>query len=310
MLSTIGTTRRTGRARTATFVVGTLCSASALVVGAGAAAAASAPRAALPTPRKDPKAAALVPAAIRKAGVVSFAADATYAPDEFVAANGKTIIGMDVDLGNALAAVLGLKAHFVNATFDTIIPGLVDGRFDVGLSSFTVTAAREKQVNFVSYYQAGEGFYVKSSSPANVTDLATLCGKTVAVETGTTEQADAQRDVALCKKAGKKPDTVLPFNTQDEANLAVASGRAQAGFADSQVAAYIVHQSHGTFKLSGKPFGVAPYGIAFPKSSTLDKATLVALQDLKRSGLYMKILEKWGIANGALAHFAINPKVS
>ncbi len=226
-----------------------------------------------------------------------------------MAADGHTIIGMDVDLGKALAAVMGLKPRFVNATFDTIIPGLVDGRFDVGLSSFTITAAREKQVNFVSYYQAGEGFYVKAHGGPALSGLASLCGKSVAVETGTTEQTDARHQVAACKKTGKKPDTVLSFNTQDEANSAVASGRAQLGFADSQVAAYIVLQSHGLFKLSGHPFEVAPYGIAFPKSSSLDKATLVALKDLMAKGIYAKILAKWGIANGAIHNPVINPKV-
>lgn len=242
--------------------------------------------------------------------MVSFAADATYAPDEFVAANGKTIIGMDVDLGDALATVMGLRAHFVDATFDTIIPGLVDGRFDVGLSSFTVTAAREKQVNFVSYYQAGEGFYVKSSGGPTLSGLSSLCGMKVAVESGTTEQSDAQAEIAKCKARHKTPDTVLPFNTQDEANLAVSSGRANVGFADSQVAAYIVLTSHGVFKNTGHPFEVAPYGIAFPKSSTLDKATLVALKDLMSDGIYGKILAKWGIQNGAISHPVINPAVS
>lgn len=290
---------------------GAVLSAVGLAFATSPVGAAVAPKAApIPTPKKNAKAAALVPAAIRKAGSVTFAADATYAPDEFVAADGHTIIGMDVDLGKALAAVMGLKPRFVNATFDTIIPGLVDGRFDVGLSSFTITAAREKQVNFVSYYQAGEGFYVKAHGGPALAGLSSLCGKTVAVETGTTEQTDAQHQVAACKKAGKKPDTVLSFNTQDEANSAVASGRAELGFADSQVAAYIVLQSHGLFKLSGHPFEVAPYGIAFPKSSSLDKASLVALKDLMASGIYAKILAKWGIANGAIHNPVIDPKVS
>lgn len=304
-----GAGRHGGGARPVAIAVGAALASGVLALTSGAAGAASVAHAGIPTPKKDPKAAALVPAALKKSGTLTVAADATYAPDEFVAANGTTMIGMDVDLSNALAAVMGLKAHFVNATFDTIIPGLLDGRYAMGNSSFTVTAAREKQVNFVSYYKAGEGFYVKASSPANVTTLASLCGKTVAVETGTTEQSDAQSQVKACKTAHKKPDTVLSFNTQDEANLAVSSGRAQAGFADSQVAAYIVHQSHGTFKLSGKPFGVAPYGIAFPKSSSLDKATLVALRDLMKDGIYAKILNKWGIANGAIAQPAINPSV-
>ncbi|MCU1495644.1 MAG: extracellular solute-binding protein family 3 [Acidimicrobiaceae bacterium] len=275
--------------------------------GAGAVASASgvARAAAIPLPPKSAAVAALVPAAIAKKGSVQVAMDATYAPDEFVAANGKTILGMDADLNAALGAVMGIKWNALNATFDTIIPGLQSGKFNVGNSSFTVTPAREKVVNFVTYFQAGEGFYVKSSSSLKLNGLTSLCGLAVSVETGTVEQSDAQSAVGLCKKAGKKADSVLSFSTQSEANLAVSSGRAQLGFADSQVAGYIVQQSKGLFKLDGSAFAVAPYGIAFPKSSTLDKATLAAVKVLMKDGIYSKILAKWGVQSGAIANPAI-----
>ena len=247
--------------------------------------------------------AALVPASIKKKGFVSAAMDATYPPDEFVAANGTTIIGMDADFNVALGAVMGVPWKGVNTTFGTIIAGLQANRFDVGNSSFTVTAAREKQVNFVTYFQAGEGYYVSKSSMLKLSgSLMSLCGRTVSVEIGTTEQTDAQSAVSLCKKAKQKPDTVLSYSTQVEANLAVSSGRAQIGFADSQVAGYIVQQSKGQFKLDGPAFGVAPYGFAFEKSSTLDKATLAAIKILMKDGIYTKILDKWGVQAGAITN--------
>lgn len=277
--------------------------AAALAVGtgAGSVAYASAPRAAaIPTPPKDPAVAALVPASVRKRGSVKVAMDATYAPDEFVAANGKTIVGMDADLNVAIGAVMGVKWVATNATFDTIIPGLTSGKFDVGNSSFTITAARAKVVNFVSYFKAGEAYYVKSSSSLKLHGLSSLCGLTVSVESGTTEQTDAESANTSCKKAGKKGVTVLSFADQNSANLAVSSGRAQLGFADSQVAGYIVEQSHGQFKLDGPAFSVAPYGIAFPKGSGLDKATLGAIKVLMKDGVYAKILAKWGVSSGAI----------
>ncbi len=261
---------------------------------------------AVPTPPKDPAVAALVPASIRAKGSVTSAMDATYPPDEFVAANGTTIVGMDADFSVALGAVMGVKWVDVDATFDTIIAGLEAGKFDVGNSSFTVTTAREKQVNFVTYFQAGEGYYVLKSSTLKLDNgLMSLCGRTVAVETGTTEQSDAQSAVGLCKKADKKPGAVLAFSTQNEANLAISSGRAQVGFADSQVAGYIVQLAKGQFKLDGPAFGVAPYGFAFPKSSKLDLATLAAVRVLVKDGIYAKILDKWGVQAGAIARPAI-----
>ena len=93
--------------------------------------------------------------------------------------------------------------------------------------------------------------------------------------------------------------------TQTEANLAVSDDRAQIGFADSQVAGYIVEQSKGHFKLDGAAFEVAPYGFAFPKSSTLDKATLAAVKVLMKDGIYRKILDKWGVQAGAITNPAI-----
>lgn len=259
----------------------------------------------------DSSAAGLVPAKIKAKGTVIVAADATYAPNEFVGPDGHTVVGMDADLAKAIFPLLGLKANVVNATFATIIPGLSSGKYDVGMSSFTDTKAREKQVNFVDYFQAGTSFFEQSSGGPKVTNLASICGLKVSVEAGTTELADATGQKAKCTKAGKTPDTVLTFPTQAEANLALHSGRAQVSMADSPVAAYQVKQSSGAFKLVGQAYGVAPYGIAVPKQDgTLDKAILAALKDLVKNGQYASILKKWGVQSGADAHPALNGATS
>jgi polar amino acid transport system substrate-binding protein len=151
------------------------------------------------TPAKlDPAAAALLPSSTKSAGTLKVAADASYAPDEFIASNGKTVIGMDADLAKALGTVLGLKVTVTNVTFDAIIPALQNGRYDLGMSSFTDTADREKQVNFVTYFSAGTSFYVKAVGGPNIQTLADLCGHTVAVEAGTTEETDANAQKAKC----------------------------------------------------------------------------------------------------------------
>jgi polar amino acid transport system substrate-binding protein len=242
----------------------------------------------------------LVPSAIKSKGTITVAADASYAPNEFIGSDGHTVVGMDADLSKALAAVMGLKANVVNATFDTIIPGLAAGKYDMGASSFTDTKAREKVVNFVDYFDAGTSFFTKASGGASVTGLADLCGKTVSVESGTTEEMDAQGQSKKCTSAGKPKVTVLVFPTQTAANLALSSGRAQISMADSPVAAYQVKQSHGTFKLVGQTYGTAPYGLALPKASGLAPAVLAALKVLEKNGTYMSILTKWGIQSGAL----------
>jgi polar amino acid transport system substrate-binding protein len=241
----------------------------------------------------------MVPAAVKSKGTLTVAADASYAPNEFIGPDGHSVIGMDADLAKALAAVMGLKANIVNATFDTIIPGLSAGKYDLGASSFTDTKAREKSVDFVDYFIAGESFYTKASGGASINTINDVCGKTVAVEKGTTEETDAAAQGKKCKAAGKSGVTVLSFSDQNAANLALNSGRAQLGFADSPVAAYQVKQSSGQFKLVGAAYANAPYGLAVPKNG-LAKALLAAVQALMKNGTYSQILSKWGLTSGAI----------
>jgi polar amino acid transport system substrate-binding protein len=249
----------------------------------------------------DPAVVAKVPAAIKSKGTLTVAADATYAPNEFIGPDGKTVIGMDADLVKALGAVMGLKVNIVNATFDAIIPGLAAGKYDLGASSFTDTKAREKTVDFVDYFTAGESFYTKAQGGTSVAGLAGLCGHTVAVETGTTEESDATAQSAKCKKAGKPGVSVLHFSDQNGANLALSGGRAQLGFVDSPVAAYQVKKSHGQFKPVGASIANAPYGLAIPKSSGLVKPVLAALEVLMKNGQYASILAHWGVQAGAIS---------
>ena len=247
----------------------------------------------------NPAVAKLVPSALKSKGTLTVAADASYAPDEFIGSDGHTVVGMDADLSKALAAEMGLKANVVNATFATIIPGLAAGRYDMGASSFSDTLAREKTVDFVDYAHVGESFYTKAAGGASIGSIADICGKTVSVESGTTEEADAKTQSSKCTKTGKPAVTVLVFNTQTEANLAVSSGRAALGFADTPVADYQVKQSSGEFKIVGAPYATGPYGLAIPKNG-LDKAVLAALQAVVKNGTYASILAKWGLSGIAI----------
>jgi polar amino acid transport system substrate-binding protein len=236
-----------------------------------------------------------VPSALKSKGTLTVAADASYAPDEYFAPDGHTVIGMDADLSKALAAAMGLKANIVNATFDSIIPGLAAGKFDLGASSFSDTKEREKTVDFVDYASVGESFYTKGQGGTTITSIADICGKTVSVEKGTTEEADAGTQSAKCKKEGKPAVTILSFPDQNGANLAVASGRAQLGFADEPVAVYQVTKTNGQFKLTGAAYATGPYGLAIPKSSGLAPAVLAAMKMLVQNGQYAAIIKKWGL---------------
>jgi polar amino acid transport system substrate-binding protein len=238
--------------------------------------------------------------------VLTVAADATYPPNEFIGSNGHTVVGMDPDLGHALGKVMGVKFNFVNASFDTIIPGLQSGKYDLGMSSFTDTKAREKVVEFVTYFSAGTSFYVKAKGGPAIGSLADLCGHSVAVERGTIQASDAAAQSGTCTKAGKPSVRVQVYPDQNSANLALSSGRAQIGMADSPVAAYIVKKSSGQFRLTGKAYNTAPYGIAIPKGSGLAVPIQAALKKLIANGTYKAILTKWGIQAGGITQPRIN----
>lgn len=251
-------------------------------------------------------AAAKVPAGIKSAGVVKVASDAEYAPNEFFDTDNKTIIGMDVDLGKAIGDELGVKFEFTNVVFDSILPNL-GSRYDVGISSFTDSKEREQTVDMVDYFSAGTSFFASSDSSLDPASVADLCGKTVAVEKGTTQLADLTAQKKKCKL------TILAFPDQNGANLALSSGRAEASMADSPVAAYAVKKSNGQLKLVGKAYGTAPYGIAVPKDAAhagLAEAISMALQDLSDNGTYLKILQKWGVESGAVKSFGLNGALS
>jgi polar amino acid transport system substrate-binding protein len=244
---------------------------------------------------KDPKIAAEVPKSIASKGTLTVAADATYPPNEFIAPDGHTVIGMDADLAKALAQAMGLKADVKNVTFDAIIPGLAANKYDLGMSSFTVTKEREKTVDFVSYAIAGTSFFVKAQGGPNIQSLADLCGHSVAAERGTTQEADATAQDKKCKAAGKPGVTVQVFPDQNAVNLALSSGRAEVDMSDSPPAAYAVEQSNGQFKLTGTQYGVAAYGIAMPKGNGLAKPVLDALKKVMADGTYTRIFTYWDL---------------
>jgi len=253
---------------------------------------------------KDDAIASAAANAVQQSGQLTVASDATYPPMEFFAAdNDTTVIGADADISKALGQIMGLTANVQNTPFDSILPGLTAGKYDLGISSFTDTLDRQKTNDFVTYAQAGTTFYASVSSNLAPTSLADLCDHSVAVEKGTTQQEDADAQGQKCQV------DVQAYPDQNGANLAISSGRAELGMADSPVAAYIVEQSNGQFKL-GEAYGVAPYGIAMKKGSPLAQPLLDAVTALYADGTMQKIFDYWQLKDAAISSPQINGATS
>lgn len=253
-----------------------------------------------PAVTKDDALAAQVPAPVSADGKLVFGTDASYPPNEFTDTDGTTIIGLDVDLGTAIAQKLGLTAEFQNSQFSGIIPGIEGARYELGMSSFTINPERVETVDMVSYFSAGTSLAVKAGNPDGISADA-LCGKAVGVQAGTVQVEDVAARSAACTAAGQPAIAVTELQQQTDVTLALTSNRIVAMLADSPVVAYAVTTTDGALEALGAPYDTAPYGIALAKNQgTFATAVQGAVQALIDDGSYAAILEKWNVANGAI----------
>lgn len=252
---------------------------------------------------KDDAAAALLPEDIAASGTLTVGTDPTYPPNEFKDEAGNPV-GWGVELASAVAAKLGLAPEFQVAKFDNIIPSVTGGKADIGMSSFTDTAEREKQVDFVNYYTAGIQW---ASRAGEEVDPNNACGLKVAVQATTYEDTDeVPAKSEACVAAGKEPIEKLKFDSQADATNAVVLGQADAMSADSPVTLYAIEQTEGKLQPAGETFDVAPYGVVVAKDSELGKAIQAALQSMVDDGSYAAILDNWGVAAGGIDEITIN----
>ena len=155
-------------------------------------------------PAKDEALAAMVPADIAADGVLTIGTDASYAPGEFIDADGTTVVGFTADLMDALGAVLGLDAQMNNAPFDSLVEGVKTGKYELGASSFTINAERQQQVDMPSYFNAGTSWAVAKGNPLGITpDEA--CGRRVAVQKATVQVPDIRPARRPAPRRARRP---------------------------------------------------------------------------------------------------------
>ncbi|MDN3297010.1 ABC transporter substrate-binding protein [Streptomyces ficellus] len=261
-----------------------------------------------------------LPQDIRDKGVIKVGSDIAYAPVEFKDKDGKTV-GIDPDLADAMSRQLGVRFEFENATFDTLITGLRAKRYDIAMSAMTDTKDRQlgidsetkkkvgEGVDFVDYFNAGVSIYTKKGADQGIKGWADLCGKKIVVQRGTVSEDLAKAESAKCVKAKKGKITIEAFDNDQQAQTRLRAGGAHAGSSDYPVAAYTVKTSGGgkDFQLVGQQVEAAPYGIAIAKGNTqLRDAIKAAMDAIIANGDYKKVLDKWGVAAGAVTEAKIN----
>ena len=257
--------------------------------------------------KKVDEIAALLPKAVADKGTLTVGASTDYAPAEFRADDLKTAIGYDVDLSKALGKVLGLDAEVVDGEFASLLPG-IGTKYDVGISSFTVTPERTASYNMISYITVGSSYAVKTGNPEkfNPDDV---CGTSIAVQTGTFQDDELAKISKACTDGGKKAVDILQYGRQSDATTNVVGGKAVAFYADSTVASYASALTNGQMEVVGGIRDAAPQGIVVQQSDkAMTEAVQKAMQHLMADGTWGKILDSWGIkGDAALKTAELNP---
>ncbi len=257
-----------------------------------------------------PEIEALVPDAVKDRGILRVGADTSYAPGEFLASDGHTPIGYDVDLSVALAHLMGLTgAETTTSDLPAIVPAL-GTKYDIGASSYTITPEREEQANLVSYVSVGSKYAVRAGNPTGF-DPADPCGATLGVQNGTTQYDIVQRLAQDCLDQGKATLTIMPLDLQTDVSTKVIGGQYDATVADTTVLAYTIQQANGALEFVGDEFDPTPQGIAVAKDDEqLATAVQAGLQYLMDTGDLKAILSAYGAQDVALTTSEINPDVT
>jgi polar amino acid transport system substrate-binding protein len=263
--------------------------------------------------KTDEALAARLPAKIKSAGTIIIGSDTAYAPWEYISEkDGQTPEGIDVDIANAIGKKLGVKIDFQTSAFDAILPAL-GTKFDMGISAFTISNERMKVVNFVSYFDSGSLWAVKSGNPTKF-DPADYCGRKIAIQSGSWHEGIITEASKACVAAGKGELEVLPFATQTEALTRVAAGGADATVSGSSTLGYAAKQSNGALETIMPPSGPfaerGPNGIAVVKSD-MELTQLVAdtVNQLIADGTYQALFDHWGVGMEVVKKAEVNPVV-
>lgn len=209
------------------------------------------------------------------------ATNAEFPPYEYK--EGDKFLGIDVEIGQAIAEELGMELEIEDIAFDSIIAEVNSGKADMGMAGMTVTDERKKNVDFSNTYATSAQVIIVAEDSAIVTPK-DLEGKTIGVQLGTTGDIYA---------ADIKDATIERYNKGADAVLALTQGKIDAVIIDRQPAQVFVEKNKG-IKLVDEEFTVEDYAIAFKKGNTelLNKVN-DALGKLKDSGKLQEIIDKY-----------------
>lgn len=218
--------------------------------------------------------------------VLKIGMDATYKPFEFRDEQNK-IVGFDADLMAAIAEEIGMKLEMVDTAWDGIIPGLLNGKYDLIVSGMTITEERAKSVLFSDpYFDSGQGIAIVTNN-TTITGPADLDGKKIGVQLNTTG------DIAVTENV-KAPKEIKRYNVIPDAFVALGNGEVEAVVADVPVLLEYQKTNPGKVKILENFVTSEQLGFAAkPENKELMDKINGALKKLKENGKYDEIYAKW-----------------
>jgi polar amino acid transport system substrate-binding protein len=245
-------------------------------------------------------------AAVVSSGTLNIATAAGTPPYEYFQDGTQTLRGADIDLGNAIAAKLGLKTKYTSLDFAGIIPAVQAKRYDMSIAGMGDTPDREKVLDFVDYSTDSNSIVTTSGNPKGISGMESLCGLSVSAVEGSVPLGLLQ---AQDKKCSKKIDISI-MKDNASALLQVENGRADATIYQTGVAGYLIKTDKAAANLavvSNTEYGKGYNAIGFAKSSsTLRDLVKKALDDLQKDGTYKAIHSTWGLDNNVVDTITVN----
>ena len=216
------------------------------------------------------------------------ATNATFPPYEYY--EGDAIVGIDVEIGEAIAEKLGMEFKIEDMEFDAIIPAVTSGKASCGIAGMTPTEERLMSVDFsVPYTQGVQVIIVKEGSAITTADdlFAEGASHVIGVQTGTTGDLYSTWDL---EDAGLA--TVERFSKGADAVLALTQGKVDCVVIDNEPAKEFVAANEGLMILETE-YAVEEYAICFPKDSDLTEVVNAALEELIADGTVQSIIDKY-----------------
>lgn len=235
------------------------------------------------------------PTSLVESGKLTYGVAASFPPFEYK--DGDAVTGFDIEMGAALADYLGLEPSLLDIDFDGLIPALIGGRIDIINSAMYINDERSEQVDFVPYLAVGEALLVPEGNEHDIETLPDdLSGRTIAVTRGAIGETYMTDFNTELESMGLDPMTILALPTNQDALLAVKSGRADGFDTSTPGAAYTLTEEDGVFEVAATFEVGTQVGIAVPKGDT-ELATAIedAIKELVADGTYAKLIAKYNL---------------